>query len=98
MKTFGELTFEERNMAVERAKDLLIGLVIEGVIEIEMPNHIVQSQFERILSDGRKSENMKLARELLVNHVTINRELDKISIASAEGARYDNNGGLLVTH
>lgn len=98
MKTFGELTFEERNMAVERAKDLLIGLVIEGVIEIEMPNHIVQSQFERILSDGRKSENMKLARELLVSHVTINRELDKISIASAEGARYDNNGGLLVTH
>ena len=98
MKTFGELTFEERNMAVERAKDLLIGLVIEGVIEIEMPNHIVQSQLERILSDGRKSENMKLARELLVSHVTINRELDKISIASAEGARYDNNGGLLVTH
>lgn len=98
MKTFGELTFEERNMAVERAKDLLIGLVIEGVIEIEMPNHIVQSQFERILSEGRKSENMKLARELLVNHVAINRELDKISIASAEGARYDNNGGLLVTH
>jgi len=98
MKTFGELTFEERNMAVERAKDLLIGLVIEGVIEIEMPNHIVQSQFEKILSDGRKSENMKLARELLVSHVTINRELDKISIASAEGARYDNNGGLLVTH
>jgi len=98
MKTFGELTFEERNMAVERAKDLLIGLVIEGVIEIEMPNHIVQSQFERILSDGRKSENMKLTKDLLVSHVTINRELDKISIASAEGARYDNNGGLLVTH
>jgi len=98
MKTFGELTFEERNMAVERAKDLLIGLVIEGVIEIEMPNHIVQSQLERILSDGRKSENMKLTKDLLVSHVTINRELDKISIASAEGARYDNNGGLLVTH
>lgn len=98
MKTFGELTFEERNMAVERAKDLLIGLVIEGVIEIEMPNHIVQSQLERILSDGRKSENMKLTKDLLVTHVTINRELDKISIASAEGARYDNNGGLLVTH
>lgn len=96
MKTFGQLTQMERMDAIVRAKDILISHLIEGVIEIEMPNRIVQRDFDKILSDMRKNENMKLAKELLVAHKTINRELDKISIAAAQGSRYDGSGHIVM--
>lgn len=96
MKTFNELSKEERSDALIRAKELLIGHIIEGVIEIKMPNNIVQETFEKILADMRKNENVKHARDMLIRHVTINRELDKISIAAAQGSRYDYNGYFLM--
>ena len=96
MKTFGDLTYQERVEAVDRAKDILVGHVLEGVIELEMPNSIVQLHLEKILSDGRKSENMKLAKDMLIGHVTINRILDKMSIAIAEGSRYDLNSNFIM--
>lgn len=96
MRTFGQLSTEEREDAIVKAKNLLISHIVEGVIEVQMPNKIVQRDLDMILSDARKNENITLAKDMLTKHVTINRELDKISIAAAQGSRYDNSGSFLM--
>lgn len=96
MKTFGDLTYEERIAACDRAKDLLIEHVVQGVIELEMPSAIVQRKMNRILSEVRKNETPSLAKAMLIADSSINRELDKISIAAAEGSNYDVNNQFLM--
>lgn len=89
MKTFGDLTYEERVAAVDRAKDLLIEHVVQGIVELEMPSAIVQRKMNRILTEVRKNETPSLAKGMLIADGSINRELDKTSIAIAEGSKYD---------
>jgi hypothetical protein len=96
MKTFGELTLAQKELAVERAKDLLISYVVEGVIEIAMPDKAVQREFEHILTDMRKNENMAKAKELITQHKVINNEFDKISIRAAETTQYDLSGNNFI--
>jgi len=98
MKTFGQLSSIERSTAIQRAKTLLVDLIIEGVIEVKMPNAIVQKSFDRILTDMRRNENPNMGMMLLFADKSIDKELDRISIAAAQGARYDNNGNALTDH
>lgn len=95
MRTFGQLSNEEREDAVKKAKNLLIRHIFDGVIEVEMPNKIVQRDFDTIISDTRKNENLFLARNLLTSHAAINKMLDRLSLAAAEGSRYDSSGFLM---
>jgi hypothetical protein len=70
--------------------------LIEGVVIISMPNKLTQSQFDRILSDTRKNEiGTDVARQLLLQHVGIGKEISKLTVAIAEGSRYDNNGAFI---
>lgn len=96
MKTYGQLTRPQQADAMLFAKKLLVAHLVEGIIEIKMPNRITQACFERILSDLRKNETPTLAWDLLTGHVVINRELDRISWAAAEGAWYDDMGRSLI--
>lgn len=96
MKTFGDLTYKERDAAVERAKDLLIEHIVQGIIEIKMPNKIAQRNLNMILLNVRKNETPSLAKELMTADVSINRELDKISIEAAEVSQYDVDNKFLM--
>lgn len=100
MKTFGELSLAQKDLAIERAKDLLISYVVEGVIEITMPDKMIQRDFENILADMRKNENLSKAKELIVQHPAINSEFEKISIRAAETTQYDisGNNSVLKNH
>ncbi len=96
MKSFEQLSKEEKDTAIARAKSMLISHVIEGVIEIEMPNAIIQRDFETIIADMRKNENPSKAKDVLERHDAINRELDKISVAAAQGTDYSMFNSLLT--
>jgi hypothetical protein len=92
MKTFDQLTPTQQADAVLLAKKLLVSHLVEGVIEMDMPNKIVQKTFDKILTDTRQNETPSLAWDLLTSSIPINRELNRISWAAAEGAWYDDNG------
>lgn len=96
MRTFGDLSKEEREDAIVRAKNLLISHIVEGIIEVKMPQVWIQKDFENILLTARKNENMTLARDLLLKHTAINKKLDQISIAAARGSRYTDSGSFLM--
>lgn len=96
MKTWGQLTSLERSTALQRAKTLLVSLIIEGVIEVEMPNAITQRTFNQILIDSRRDENPNMGMMMLYANKAIDKELDRISIAAAHGARYDDIGNALM--
>lgn len=96
MKTFGQLTSIERSTAIQRAKALLVTLIVEGVIEVKMPNTIVQKSFDRILVDMRQTDNSNTGMMMLFADKSIDKELDRISIAAAHGAQYDDNGNALM--
>lgn len=97
MKTWGQLSLPERGAALHAAKDILLGQIIEGVIELDMPNRILQRDFERILSDARKNEiSTDLAKQLLLKHVAIGRQLVNLIVAIAEGTQYNDDGSILI--
>ena len=96
MRTFGDLTYEERVAAVDRAKDILIDTIVQGSIEFKVSSPMVQRKFNRILTKVRKDETPTLAKAMLLADSSINRELDKSSIAIAEGSYYDVNNQFLM--
>jgi len=92
MKTLEQLTPTQQVDAVLLTKKLLVSHLVEGVVKIYMPNRIVQKTFDKILTDTRQNETLSLAFDLLTSSIPINRELNRISWAAAEGAWYDDNG------
>ena len=96
MRTWGQLTDKERHNALVLAKRELLDAIVEGYIEMEMPNSIVQRDLNMILRDMRKNETgTELAKSLIKAHVSINREVDNLSIAIAHGSDYDLDGSFI---
>lgn len=96
MKSFGQLNYEQRVAAVSFATDLLVKHVVEGVIELQMPNSIMQSQLDKLLSDTRKSEQPQLAIDFILKNPAMRKVVDKIAIAAAEGSHYTESGEVLI--
>lgn len=91
-KTWDQLDNLQRSTSLERAKTLLVNLIIEGVINLQMPDKSTQQAFDTILSQSRREENPNMGMMNMFANKKINAELDKISIAAAQGSRYDENG------
>ncbi|NJO48164.1 MAG: hypothetical protein HC840_00450 [Leptolyngbyaceae cyanobacterium RM2_2_4] len=97
MRAWGQLSNVERGAALHGTRDILLNHLIEGVLEIDMPNRILQRDFDRILSDARKNEiSTDLAKKMLLKHVAIGRELVKLIVAIAEGSSYNKDGSFLI--
>lgn len=96
MKTFGELTIPQRNLVISRAKRLLVAHILEGIIIVDMPNKITQYDFDRILLDARRDNNLSLAGDMLVNHVAIDKYLTGLAIAAAQGSHYNEDNSFLT--
>lgn len=96
MKSFDQLSIAQRHIAIKRAKSMLVGLVIEGIIELEIPDPKVQNTLEVILRFTRKNENPTEGLKLMLSNKVISTELDRISIAAAEGAEYNESDLLLM--
>jgi hypothetical protein len=88
MKTWEELSDQEQDGAHARAKSVLVDSVIEGLVELKIFNILADKKLKSILSGMRKNETMIEAKELIVKNSHINRELDRLSLAIAEGSKY----------
>lgn len=98
MKTWDDLTVKEQDTAVGNAKALLVDLVVEGVIELDMPTPDLQMKLNTILTESRKRESPRYGMIAMFANKAINGELNRVARAAAEGARYDQHGTLTSLH
>lgn len=97
MKTFAQLTVQERNIALQRAKDLLIGHIWEGIIEIEPRSLQAKAELNKILSTARKEEwpLEKVKTYIDTSRSSLKQEIDRVARLACEGARYDEKSNFL---
>lgn len=96
MKTFGQLTKPQREIAVERAEQILLAHLVEGVIQITFPNRKTQEIFHDVMAQARNHESMMMAHKLVWENATLQKEVKRIARAAAEGSRYNDDGFILM--
>ena len=95
MKTYWDLTNKQQSTAINRAIQLAVSMVVEGVIELEMRNPVTQEILNKTLTNSRKLEDPKIVETLLLTHPSFKPEIYRIAIAAAEGSNYSDDGNLL---
>lgn len=92
MKTFDQLTKQQREDAVDFAAYELMDHVAQGTIELTLVDPASQKRLEKILSDARKAESTRLVKLYLINDKPIKTEIYRLAMAAASGSQYDDNG------
>ena len=92
MKTFEQLTFEQKRYAIKFAEYSIIESVANGVLDITLVNPKNQELLEYILSKSRKNENPRLAKLYLLGEKSIREEICRLAIVAAGGSRYNRKG------
>lgn len=96
MKTFGQLTEQQQEMAKAKSLKILVESVAEGLVEIELTRKPNQLVLEQILSNARKNENYKLAVADILASVALVKEFLPIAEAAAQGAWYAEAGDIVM--
>ena len=92
MKTFEQLTFEEKTDAIRFAEYHLVDSIANGILEVELVNPKSQELLEHVMSKSRKMENPRLTKIYLLGEKSIREEIYKLAIVAASGALYDKKG------
>src|ERR1700722_7039961 len=92
MKTFEELTLEQKKDAIRYAEYHIIDSVATGVLELELVNTENQRLLETILGSARKKESVRLAKLYLLGEKPIREEIYRLAIVAASGSLYNRNG------
>lgn len=92
MKTFDQLTLEQKADAISMAEYELIDCVSKGIIEIELVDGNNQKKLERILSDARKNDSQRLVKLHIIHDKSIRTELERLALVAAHGSVYYDNG------
>lgn len=95
MRSYWDLTIEERAKAIKQARMILVAQVVEGVIELEVSNKKTQAMLNRVLGESRRNETPDEAKTFLLVNRVMRTEVDRVAVAAAEGSRYSNEGNLL---
>lgn len=91
MKTFDELNRAQQIRAIKFTADTLIHHVIEGFIELSMPNKQLQVDWEHMLAVSKRLNNSDLIKYALLNHSPFRRIVNKIALETAQDARYNDS-------
>lgn len=92
MKTFGQLTFDQKKDAIQYAEYHLIDSIANGVLEVELVDPNNQELLEHVLGKCRKAEQPRLAKLYMLGEKSIREEIYRLAIAAASGSLYDRNG------
>lgn len=96
MKTFEQLTKQQREDAIGMAEYELMDHIADGTIELELTNPQAQERLEKILSDARKAESKRLVKLHLMHDKAIRREIQHLAIVAASGSKYDADGNAIM--
>jgi tetrahydromethanopterin S-methyltransferase subunit H len=92
MKTFEQLTFEQKTGAIRFAEYQIVENVANGVLDLELVDADAQDLLESVLSKSRKTEQPRLVKLFLLGEKSIRKEIYKLAIVAASGGTYDKNG------
>ena len=96
MKTFDQLTRQQKKDAIDMASYELIAHVSKGNLDVTLVNPASQARLEKILENGRKKESPRLITLHLLNDKPIREELDRLAMVAAHGSQYDDNGDAIT--
>lgn len=92
MKTFEQLTPNQRKEMIEVAAHELMGHISTGLLEITLVNPESQKRFEAIMAKGRKKESHRLIMLHLLHDKPIREEIYRLAIVAASGSQYTDAG------
>lgn len=92
MKTFDQLTVEQKADAVNMASYELMTLIAEGTLEIQLVDPSSQKRLEKILSDARKAESTRLVKLYMLHDKPIRKEIERLALVAAHGSEYTDAG------
>lgn len=96
MKTFDQLTKEQKQDAIDMATYELMNHIANGSVEITLVNPASQTRLEKILANARKKESTRLVTLHLVHDKQIKEEIYKLGVVAAHGSSYDENGDAIM--
>lgn len=96
MKTFDQLTRQQREDAIDFAAYELMDHVAKGSLDITLVDAASQKRLEIILSAGRKTENTRLVKLHLLHDKPIRTEIYRLAIVAATGSSYNEDGSVFM--
>lgn len=96
MKTFAQLNSQEKTQAVRRAIDLLLGLLVDGVVEAKLAAPRNRLKLKTILHQNRKNETPMLAKEQIMQDATLRPEIEEMAVEACKRSRYDDEGNVIM--
>lgn len=92
MKTFDQLTDEQKADAISMAEYDLLDVIAKGIVEVELVEPRNQKKLQEILSEARKKESDRLVKLHILHDRPIRRELERLALVAAHGSVYYDNG------
>lgn len=96
MKTFDELTGNQKDEAIGLAFSDIVELVRDGVVELALVDPISQKRLDLILSEARKTDSQRLIILRLLNDKPIRTEIARLALVVAHGAEYNDDGEIIM--
>jgi len=95
MRTFEQLSKQEREDALNHMTDYLVYEIITGMFTIEFTNKMNQRVFNVIMREAAAQDSVRFAQEHLGKHPGIRSEIVKISLIVCGDALYDEKGNIV---
>jgi hypothetical protein len=92
VKTFDQITPEQRKKAINSAMYDLVNCISQGTLEAKLTNPRAQAKLESFLSKARKKESPRLAVLHILVDKDVREELTRAAIAAAGGSKYTDDG------
>lgn len=94
MKTFQDLTKDQKITAILTISSQIITLVADGTIEMTLADESNQERLEFILSEARRKEAPRLTVLRILRDVKIKSEVHRVAIVVAADAQYNDDGSV----
>lgn len=95
MKTFQELSTEQREQVLENTTQYIIYEIITGMFTIDFSNPKNQRDYKAIMAEAGKQDSVRAAQYGIHHHPGIRSEIEKISLIVCSDALYDEEGNIL---
>jgi hypothetical protein len=96
MRTFEQLSVQEREKALRASRAAIVENVISGVMEIELVNPITQRTLDIILKDAVEKDSPRLAALRIFLNRPILQEIDRLALVVAVETMYDESGNRIL--
>jgi hypothetical protein len=96
MRTFEQLSNQEREDALSNTTAGIIYDVITGVLEIEFADPRNQREYKKIMKDAGEMDSVRAAQYGMFKHDGIRKEVEKIALIVCTESCYDKDGLVIM--